>query len=69
MLKEGERIFCEWDNGSYVNSLLGGDRFLQDFAELVKRYGAPCKVEIRTEKDWIRIVNPDNNTQVIREKE
>jgi len=42
-----ERLFCEWENGSYVNSLMGGDRFLEDLMELVREYGPPIKVEIR----------------------
>jgi hypothetical protein len=50
-----ERLYCEWENGSYVNSLLGGDRFLEDLMELVREYGPPIKVEIRT--DWASMVS------------
>ena len=49
MLKPNERIFCEWANGSYLNTLEGSKSFVNDLASLVRQYGTPIRVEIRNE--------------------
>lgn len=54
MLNPGERIFCEWEQGGYLNSLGGPEEFVSDLADMVRQFGTPSKVEIRQEHEgWI----------------
>jgi hypothetical protein len=53
-MRDGERLVCIWENGSYVNSTGGAEEFLEGFAQLVKQFGKPSLVEIRQEHEgWI----------------
>lgn len=55
MLKNGERLFAEWSNGVWMNSFSQSpEDFLNTLVDMVRLFGTPTLMEIRTEGDWMR---------------
>ncbi len=55
-LKTSERVVASWDNGAFVSidqrhSLLDCNTFVGDLVDLIRQFGPPAKVEIKTEED------------------
>jgi hypothetical protein len=59
-MKENEYLLVTWDSGALVSisrrhSLLDCNSFVADLVDLVRQFGTPKSVEIKTDKETVGV--------------